>query len=294
MKKLFSVLALLLLLTSGAYAANENLFNAAQPTGYTPNPSTIRTVTTAYTAVAADHMIQVDASAGAVTVTLPPITTTSGLSGRGYIIKKIDTSTNAVTVTASTTDNVTNYIGKAASRKLALLQNAVLSISLSTGQNWGVDWETPPIQADMSTGSVNIYTSDSVITPFGPLGGNDLVSAQTASVTLTAADCGKLITMGTGTTTATLPAATSTLAGCTYTIMNIVGAPGPVTIGVNSADNVYGGCTLAGSVVTIDDTAGDDIINTGSTSVKGDYIRITSDGSVGYYITGCQGIWAEL
>lgn len=55
----------------------------------------IRTVTAAYTAQPHDCTILVDATAGAVTVTLPPAATSSG---KVLAVKKIDGGANAVTV----------------------------------------------------------------------------------------------------------------------------------------------------------------------------------------------------
>jgi ribosomal protein S4E len=62
-----------------------------------------------YTAVAADETILGNASAGAITITLP---TSVGASGKVYTIKKVDSSANAVTVgttTSQTIDGVTTY-----------------------------------------------------------------------------------------------------------------------------------------------------------------------------------------
>lgn len=62
-----------------------------------------------YTATATDTMILVDASGAARTITLPAA---SGISGRIYVIKKTDSSGNAVTVDANaseTIDGATTY-----------------------------------------------------------------------------------------------------------------------------------------------------------------------------------------
>lgn len=61
-----------------------------------------------YTATGADRLILVDASGGAVTITLPVITDIGGME---HYIKKTDTSTNKVTVTStSNIDGVPNQI----------------------------------------------------------------------------------------------------------------------------------------------------------------------------------------
>ncbi|HAV42625.1 TPA: hypothetical protein DCX15_01220 [bacterium] len=57
----------------------------------------IKIVTTNYTVTDEDHTILVDATAGPVTVTLLPV---AGIEGREYVVKKIDASVNAVTVTS--------------------------------------------------------------------------------------------------------------------------------------------------------------------------------------------------
>lgn len=75
-------------------------------------PATPLTTKTAnYTATAADHTIVVDATAGAVTITLP---TAVGIKGRTYTIKKIDNANNVVidgngsqTIDGSTTKTLT-------------------------------------------------------------------------------------------------------------------------------------------------------------------------------------------
>jgi len=71
------------------------------PSTFTVNGSfatAIKTVTANYTATESDNTILVNASGGAVTVTLP---SPSGIAGRWYNIKKIDSSVNAVTVSGS-------------------------------------------------------------------------------------------------------------------------------------------------------------------------------------------------
>jgi hypothetical protein len=65
--------------------------------------------TAAYTATSTDSVILVDATSGAVTITFP---TAVGIGGKAYTIKKIDSSTNDVTVDgngAETIDGAANY-----------------------------------------------------------------------------------------------------------------------------------------------------------------------------------------
>lgn len=64
----------------------------------------ISTVTAAYTLVATDKTILANATTGAFAVTLPAAS--SVVSGRPYTVKKIDSSANAVTLTASGADKI--------------------------------------------------------------------------------------------------------------------------------------------------------------------------------------------
>lgn len=59
--------------------------------------------TAAYTATDSDDVILVDATAGAVTITLP---TAVGRAGKRYTIKKIDSSANAVTIDPNGTETI--------------------------------------------------------------------------------------------------------------------------------------------------------------------------------------------
>lgn len=66
--------------------------------------------TTSYTATLNDYLILVDATAGAVTITLPTSgTTPAAVQGHKYLIKKVDGSANAVTVSAA--GNGIDYAG---------------------------------------------------------------------------------------------------------------------------------------------------------------------------------------
>lgn len=283
-----AMLAVMLTMASSAFATHKNLFNFDQPTDYQPNPSAVKTVTADYTATVSDHMLLVNASA-AVTITLPPMSTTQ--SGKGYIIKRIDSSTNTITVAASTTDSSTNYIGGAASRRLAVVQDAVLSISYGSGKNWDVKWETPPIQADMSTGTISLYTNGNVSTSIGTLSGAGMYTAPTVSTTFTLADCGKTIGVATDALTHVLPNST---AGCCFTFTN-TGAAGNnvIKIDVDSDDQIFGTVTLAASVVVIAGAAGDSISLTKATSIRGDSITLCGVGSNVYNIISSTGIWAD-
>lgn len=71
---------------------------------------TLVTKTATYTATAADGIILVSASSGAKTITLPPIANVA--TGKAYAIKKIDTSTNAVTVDGDGTETIDGFVSR--------------------------------------------------------------------------------------------------------------------------------------------------------------------------------------
>lgn len=85
--------------------------------------------TGAYTLTAADVVVAGDASAGAFTLTLP---TAAGITGRIYTVKKIDTSTNALTIgttSSQTIDGATTLV----------LRTPALAVQVvSDGSNWQV------------------------------------------------------------------------------------------------------------------------------------------------------------
>jgi hypothetical protein len=91
------------------------------------NSFKIKNVSSAYTVEYGYYYIRVDATAGAVTVTLP----TAALSlGRAILIKKIDSSGNAVTVSRSGTDTIegSNTVSLAAQwNKTLVVAGAALS-----------------------------------------------------------------------------------------------------------------------------------------------------------------------
>ena len=66
-----------------------------------PISTAIAKKTTNYTLTATDRTIEGDASSGAITITLP---SASGISGRIYVVTKIDSSVNKVTITRDGTD----------------------------------------------------------------------------------------------------------------------------------------------------------------------------------------------
>lgn len=79
------------------------------------DPAT-RTETAAYTAQVFDHTIRVDATAAAVTVTLPPA---SLCTGKVYVVKKIDASANAVSIDGDAAETVDGSATKSTTTQYA-------------------------------------------------------------------------------------------------------------------------------------------------------------------------------
>ncbi len=108
--------------------------------------------------------------------------------------------------------------------------------------------------------------------------------------TLTAADSGKIFFVTVDAKVITLP---STAAGLEYTFIN-KGADGGVAINVSpaAADAIHG-TTNASTNVVLSGVDNKDAINTKGTATTGDYIKILGDGTEGWYVIGCGGIWAS-
>jgi hypothetical protein len=88
------------------------------------HPYTVTNLTTNGTLASTDGYVRVDATSGPITVTLP---TAVGRDGRPYIIKKIDSSTNAVTVAAAageTIDGSTTYSLAYQNMSIQIISNA--------------------------------------------------------------------------------------------------------------------------------------------------------------------------
>ena len=115
------------------------------------------------------------------------------------------------------------------------------------------------------------------------------VQSITASTTLTAGDSGKVFTVATDALVITLPAVA---AGLKFTFVNTgADANNIITISPESSDAIWGTITLAGSVVDLGGVDNKDLINTKSSSIKGDSATLVSDGT-DWYVTASTGIWA--
>lgn len=117
----------------------------------------IVTKTTAYTVREDDHTILVDATAAAVTISLPPMT-----RGREYFVKKIDSTTNAVTVDGYASETIDG-----ATTQTILAQYGVLHIKGDTTVNSGKWWRINTGKATMAEASttVDLTADDQAVAP---------------------------------------------------------------------------------------------------------------------------------
>jgi hypothetical protein len=76
----------------------------------------VKTVTSAYTMTTSDFTILANAAGGALKITLPPPATTSGMLVH---VKKVDTTTNVVTVAGAGTDKIEGAASKSLAKKFA-------------------------------------------------------------------------------------------------------------------------------------------------------------------------------
>ena len=116
----------------------------------------------------------------------------------------------------------------------------------------------------------------------------------TANKTLLASDSGTVFHIATDALVMTLPSIADVPLGTTYTFMN-TGADGNniITIAPNALDYIVGTATLAASVVDLGVVVDKDIINTKTTSITGDSVTVTSDGTDGWIAFPINGIWAS-
>jgi hypothetical protein len=111
----------------------------------------------------------------------------------------------------------------------------------------------------------------------------------TASTTLYAGDSGKVFMVATDALVITLPACE---AGLKFTFVNTgADANNIITLSPAATDSIWGTITLASTVVDLGGVANKDLINTKSSSIKGDSVTLVSDGT-DWYVTASTGIWA--
>ena len=121
--------------------------------------------------------------------------------------------------------------------------------------------------------------------------GVDPVETITTSLSLVAADSGKIFLIATDGLTITLPA---TVEGLRYTFVS-TGADGNniIRLSPNASDGIFGTVTLAASVVQMAGTADTDFLLTKGSALLGDSCTLVGDGDQGWAIVASTGIWAS-
>jgi len=116
-------------------------------------------------------------------------------------------------------------------------------------------------------------------------------NSAAASVTVAAADSGKVFvdTLGSGTSTFTLPAAA---AGLSYTFV-CGSAAGEILVTPASGDAIVTKIHAAQDGTALAPAAGTGIKNTAATNVAGDSITLTALDDTTWYGTGLIGLWAS-
>ena len=116
----------------------------------------------------------------------------------------------------------------------------------------------------------------------------------TDNKTLLASDSGSVFLIGTDAKVMTLPAVADVPIGTTYTFQNIgVDANNNIRVTPASADYIAGTATLASSVVDLGVTDNKYIDNTKASTIRGDSVTVTSDGTNGWTAFPINGIWAS-
>jgi hypothetical protein len=129
-----------------------------------------------------------------------------------------------------------------------------------------------------------------------------LHETQTAVIaeTFTAPDdCGDIMFANVDNTVIQLPDAAAANKGCEITVINnAADAAALVSLSPHATDGIDGSCVGidgagAATVVIFSGTVNKDIRNTKATQEKGDYVKLISDGTAGWFVTGCVGEWAS-
>ena len=113
--------------------------------------------------------------------------------------------------------------------------------------------------------------------------------------TVVSADDGDIVVLaGADNDVVQLPACAAANLGLQVTVIN-TGADGAalVSISPNAADQIFGTIANAAADSVSSAVADKDWQNTKATANNGDYTRLVSDGSTGWYIVGGVGIWAS-
>ncbi len=138
-----------------------------------------------------------------------------------------------------------------------------------------------------ATTITNPFTFESTVAVEGEFNAIESNEAITADDTLTIAESGKVVYLGTAGVDLTLPAAASS-AGVTYRVVvsaNFASTNMTITGGASDAsdDLIYGALEVAGAVVAC--SAEDTISFVNTAELPGDFVDLRSDGSK-WYVTG--------
>lgn len=153
MKKIISAVSALMLCASVSFAATGLDYN--QPYSYSFNHTAAVTQTTTYTILAADSLVNCDATSASFAVTLPSIDSliAAGYGKKGYKIVKTDSSVNKVTVTPATGDTIGGE-----STRVLINDDSYMVITAEANGNWKVNYESPYIGENHEDGTVDINT----------------------------------------------------------------------------------------------------------------------------------------
>lgn len=174
----------------------------------------VRSVTTNYTAVGGDAIILVNATGGAVTITLPAANQASP-TGKFIQVVKIDSSANAVTIQRAGSDTIEGLT-------TINLQTQYSSVTLYS-DGTGVWYPSP-----------GAFSAD-----------NLSLKTVTTTYTITQSDDKVLANATGGAFTITLPAANSVPAGWEVRVEKIDAAANTVTVSRAGADTIEGANTVA-------------------------------------------------
>ncbi len=137
----------------GRITAAANGSGGGSSSGTFPAPTSI---TANYTALSSDYLILANAASGAITIALP---TAVGISGKEYLVKKTDSSTNLVTIDPSGTQTVDGLLTVSTD-----FVNDVAAIQ-SDGANWRI--VTPPDEVGSGSGGITQTQGDARYIKYG-------------------------------------------------------------------------------------------------------------------------------
>jgi hypothetical protein len=236
------------------------------------NPTKSVTKTAAYTALITDSQIKVNATSGAVTITLPSMDAATLSGTKTMKIIKTDSSTNMVTIAAATGST----IGGEASRKL-INQNDYIIISTGPGgtsRDWEVDYESSYLAENHYAGTVALV---------GGANSYNLFTSIATSTALSSANCGSTIAglLGSALIIVTLP---TSVANCKITFVNkaTTASASMMVQGYAATQYIYGSVASPSQAVK----ASVSLTNTTATAKKGDTLSVIGDGTAWWIVSG--------